>query len=78
MLPDWGRRLIDYMNDRTTVTVTNPDNPEGTWVGTVVGLYNEPVLILRLRNGKERALPQRFRVTPGEPGWNTADWPKNS
>lgn len=44
------------------VTVTNPDNPEGTWTGKLTGLYSEPVLILELDDGTRRPLPQRFTI----------------
>lgn len=50
------------------VTVTNPDNPEGTWTGILVGRYDEPVVILGLLDGRDRVLPQSFTITEAAPG----------
>lgn len=49
------------------VTVTNPDNPGGSWTGVLTGRYDEPVLTLEMADGSDRALPQRFDIAEAGP-----------
>jgi hypothetical protein len=55
------------------VTVTNPDVPGASWTGVLAGRYDEPVLVLEMPDGSDRALPQRFALAPAQPGGKPGD-----
>ncbi|MFK0063408.1 hypothetical protein ACIQTN_29785 [Streptomyces werraensis] len=48
------------------VTVRNPDLP-GTWYGRLIGLHDDPGVLLAIPGRGATCLPQRFTVTPAEP-----------
>ncbi|MGW3971143.1 hypothetical protein ACWEFD_17825 [Streptomyces ardesiacus] len=47
------------------VTVRNPDLPV-SWYGRLVGLHDDPGLLLAIPGRGSTCLPQRFDVTPAE------------
>jgi len=57
-------RLNYLMNEQTRVKVTNPAFPNAPWVGTIIGLTENPSLILDQEGSFRVTLPQAFAVEP--------------
>jgi hypothetical protein len=47
---------------QATVRVVNPAYPSEGWTGRIVGLADQPSVILDCADGKRRVLPQAFEV----------------
>jgi len=58
------QRLAYLMNVQTRVKVTNPAFAECPWVGTIIGLTENPSLILDQEGSFRVTLPQAFVVEP--------------
>ncbi len=59
-------RLAYLMNEQTLVKVTNPAYPLDPWVGTIIGLTENPSLILDQHGSFRVTLPQAFVVEPAK------------
>lgn len=55
--PDPARKALQ---DQVPVRVTSPTG--AAWEGTVVGIHDEPVMLLKMQGGRRVVLPLRFKI----------------
>ena len=44
------------------VKITNPDYPDAGWTGRIIGLMDQPSILIEMDNGRRHACPQAFAV----------------